>query len=425
VSQCCRKSLTNFTAIKSAVVRMESFNPVISENPLLLTQDVLLWIAACAEQMSEHPLARALLQSAKLRGLLLEPLGEDVAVSHVGSGVRCISGLGTVLVGNRSLMEASDVVRSQAVEAALWDLEVQGKTAVCVALNNSILGVLGIADVAKSEARSTIRALHGLNIDVWMLTGDSRTTAEALAEEVGIPKDRVLAGALPVDKVDKVRALQDLDQFVAMVGDGVNDSPALAQADLGVAIGTGTQVAIEAADMVLIRNHLHDLVVALDLAKVVFARIRYNFAWAMIYNVVSIPYAAGCFFWYTHLLLPPQYAGLAMAMSSISVVMSSMALRFYRRPMSLLQDDHVLLQPTVLQKATRQLMSIKDGLKETVKQVSRRRSGGQQYQQLARDEQEADQSLGLELGLGGMGGLVSARRSSSHNRESSDYDDVV
>lgn len=198
------------------------------------------------------------------------------------------------------------------------------------------------------------------------MTGDNRTTAEALAEELDLPKERVLAGVLPRDKVTKVRELEDQGRFVAMVGDGINDSPALAQAHLGVAIGAGiytffyslmktllcahyyfirlfinnagTEVAIEAADMVLIRNNLHDLVVALDLARVVFRRIRLNFIWATIYNFLAVPYAAGIWFPWTRLVLPPQYAGLSMAASSVSVVVSSMALWLYKRP-AVLTDE--------------------------------------------------------------------------------------
>ncbi|KAJ1422638.1 HAD-like domain-containing protein [Ochromonadaceae sp. CCMP2298] len=215
----------------------------------------------------------------------------------------------------------------------MWNLEVQGKTAVCVAVGGAVVAVLGIADTPKAEAHSTIKALLAMGLDVWMITGDNRTTAEALADELDLSKDRVLAGVLPADKARKVRELQDImGRRVAMVGDGINDSPALVEAHLGVAIGAGTEVAIEAADFVLIRSNLHDLVVALDLAKVVFSRIQYNFAWALVYNLLAVPYAAGVWYPWTHLLLPPQYAGLAMAFSSVSVVLSSMALWLYRRP---------------------------------------------------------------------------------------------
>lgn len=313
--------------------------------------DCLLWLAATVEQMSEHPLARAVLQAAETRGLNLEPVAEGAATSFVGSGIACDTSAGKVLVGNRGFLEQQGVAVGSELDAAMWNLEVQGKTAVCVALDGMVVGVLGVADVSKPEAHSTIRALRALGLDVWMLTGDSRTTAEALADAFDIPKDRVMAGVLPRDKAAKVAELQALGQCVAMVGDGINDSPALAQADLGVAIGTGTQIAIEAADLVLIRGDLHDLVVALDLAKVVFRRIQYNFLWAILYNIIAVPYAAGVWFPWTHMLLPPQYAGLAMALSSISVVLSSAALRLYRRPAYLAED--LAPRASMLQKAKR------------------------------------------------------------------------
>jgi soluble P-type ATPase len=180
-----------------------------------------------------------------------------------------------------------------------------------------------------------VTALRAMGIDIWMCTGDHKVTAEAVAAEFGIPKNRVIAGAMPQDKVAKIESLVAMGHSVAMVGDGINDSPALARADLGVAIGAGTHVAIEAADMVLVRSNLLDVVVALDLAKVVFRRIRLNFMFALMYNVIAIPYAAGVWYPLTRKQIPPQYAGLAMAMSSISVVVSSMALRLYKRPAAL------------------------------------------------------------------------------------------
>lgn len=220
-------------------------------------------------------------------------------------------------------------------DSSMWDIEVQGKTAVCVAVDHEILGILGIADVPKPEAYLAVTTLRSAGIDVWMVTGDNKTTAEAIADDFGIPKNRVVSNAMPQDKVAKVRELQRAGRSVAMVGDGVNDSPALASANLGIAIGAGTHVAIEAADMVLVRSNLLDVVVALDLAKVVFRRIRINFMFALMYNILAIPFAAGVWFPYTHMQVPPQYAGLSMAMSSISVVASSMAIRFYKKPLIL------------------------------------------------------------------------------------------
>lgn len=242
-------------------------------------------------------------------------------------------------------MKSQDITVNAAADAAMWNIEIQGKTAICVALNKEVYGILGMADIPKLEAESTIKSLKAMGMDVWMLTGDNVTTAEALATKLELSQDRVMAGMLPKDKVAKVRELQTEGKIVAMIGDGINDSPALAQADLGVAIGAGTHVAIEAGDIVLIRSHLNDLVVTFDLARVVFARIKWNFLWAVLYNFISIPFAAGIWFPWTKMLLPPHFAGLAMALSSISVVISSMLLKFYKRPQLQHDETNLTLSP--------------------------------------------------------------------------------
>ena len=299
-------------------------------------------IAAIAEQASEHPLATAIVKAAQERNIeLVSP--EDTEITATPGGITCIvsSTNETIHIGNRVHMQAQNIITT-AVDSLMWELEVQGKTALCVARNLQIVGVLGIADVVKPEARSAVQLLRQLGVDVWMVTGDNKTTAEAIADELEICKDRVIAGAMPGDKVLKVEELQKQGRHVAMVGDGVNDSPALARADLGIAIGAGTHVAIEAADMVLVRNNLHDVIVALDLAKVVFRRIKWNFMWAMVYNVLAIPIAAGALYPYTHASIKPQYAGLCMALSSISVVCSSLLLHYYKRPVLLTHEEGML-----------------------------------------------------------------------------------
>jgi Cu+-exporting ATPase len=202
------------------------------------------------------------------------------------------------------------------VDSKLWDMEIQGKSGICVAYNNTMFGVLGIADRVKPDAAQAVSSLRDMGIDVWMVTGDNRTTAEAIADELDIPKDRVIASAMPATKASKVAELQKSGRIVAVVGDGINDSPALAQADLGIAVGAGSQVATEAADMVLIRNQLSDVVMALDLARIVFNRIKINFLWATIYNILAIPFAAGLWYPWTHLSVPPQYAGMLIHFSS-------------------------------------------------------------------------------------------------------------
>lgn len=299
----------------------------------------VLQLAASAEQASQHPLAIAVIAGAKSKNLPLHPLTENAFEVLNGLGIKFQCSEGQVAVGNRQLLSELGISLPQIVDEAMWKIELHGKTAVCVVVDKTILGLLAISDTLKPEAFQTIHALRTLGVDVWMVTGDNQTTAEAIAEELDIPTDRVLAGVLPAEKASKIRELQNGGDGttsgpvrVAMVGDGINDSPALAQADLGIAIGVGTQVAVEAADMVLIRNNLTDVVVALDLAKLVFNRIRWNFLFSFIYNIVAIPFAAGVWYPWTHMLVSPQYAGLFMALSSISVVLSSLTLRLYKRP---------------------------------------------------------------------------------------------
>lgn len=306
----------------------------------------LILLAATAEQRSEHPLAKAILRAAREKyNVSPLPLPEDAALSFAGGGVSCDCALGRVFVGNRQFVQSRGITVSVSADMAMRQLEQQGKTAVLIALDDEVQGVLGIADVPKPEAVEAVRALRALGVDVWLCTGDNATTAQSLARKLGFPSDRVMAGMLPQDKARKAKELQAEGHVVAMVGDGVNDSPALAQADLGVAIGAGTQIAIEAASMVLIRSDLRDLVVAFDLAKAVFARIRWNFMWATVYNVLAVPLAAGVWFPWMHITLPPYYAALAMAVSSVSVVLSSMMLRFYKRPSSI---EKVKKKPEVM-----------------------------------------------------------------------------
>lgn len=305
----------------------------VSNGLITKQKEQIVLLAATAEQGSEHPLASALLDAAKGLGMPLPRLQENAFERFDGMGIACKTSDGLVRVGNRLFMIENKIPLSSTLEEMMITLEHQGKTALCIALDAKILGAVGIADAPKAESQATVRALREMGMDIWMVTGDNHTTAEAIAKEIGIPLDRVLAGAMPADKVTKVEELKKKGRSVAVVGDGINDSPALARADLGIAIGAGTQVAVEAADMVLVRSNLFDVVVALDLAKVVFNRIRLNFLWAIMYNVVAIPFAAGIWFPWTHMLVPPQYAGLCMALSSISVVLSSALLRCYRRPL--------------------------------------------------------------------------------------------
>lgn len=230
-----------------------------------------------------------------------------------------------------------------------------------------------------------------------MLSGDNATTAEALANKLDIALDRVIASMLPEDKVTKVRELQAKGAIVAMIGDGINDSPALVQSNLGIAIGAGTQIAIESASMVLIRSNLNDLVVAFDLARVVFQRIKWNFLWACLYNFISVPFAAGIWFPWTRMLLPPHYAGLAMATSSISVVISSMLLKTYKRPQSLLESaDPINATSSTFCGSCSAFL----GAMFTNSSSHQNNLVVHGYNQLPITDREAEEFLGIELGLG-------------------------
>lgn len=218
-----------------------------------------------------------------------------------------------------------------------------------------VIGVLGIIDSIETDAQTTITALKSLGVDVWMCTGDHEKTARAVAKGVGIDDSNICANVTPEGKADLVRRLQRKRKLVsrgclgtkvrsgkvAMVGDGINDSVALARADVGIAIGAGTEVAVEAADIVLVRSNLHDIVVALHLSRTVFRRIKINFVWAMGYNLIAIPFAAGVFYHWTNWRIPPAYAGLMMAFSSVSVVTSSLFLRCYSKP-SIGEDGRII-----------------------------------------------------------------------------------
>lgn len=303
--------------------------------PATETKECLLWLLGSLERSSEHPLANAVVTYAE------EYLGKDPQFGQPSNFV-ALTGRGAsgkinesikVAVGNRTFAELEGLSVSPQVEATMQKLERQGKTAIIASVNSAICVVMGIADEVKPDAAKSIKYLkEEMGVDVWMVTGDNRRTAHAIARKLDLGLDRVVAEALPAAKVEKVQQLQDEGLIVAMVGDGVNDSPALAQSNVGLSLGTGAEIAAEASDMVLVRGNVVDVCTALHLSRVIFRRIRLNFVWSLLYNCLSIPLAAGVFYPVLHARLPPTAAALAMALSSVSVVVSSLSLRLYRPP---------------------------------------------------------------------------------------------
>jgi Cu+-exporting ATPase len=289
------------------------------------TEDDVLALAAAAEQGSEHPIGAAIVAVAKDRGLALPPVTGFVAAA--GQGIDALAPDGRVLIGNRAFMESRGVDVSPLVERAAT-LADDGKTVVCVALALRPLGVIAVADVLKADAAATVAALTRRGVAVVMLTGDARRTAEAIGRRAGI--ERVVADVLPDAKAREIAQLREAGRRVAMVGDGINDAPALAQANVGIAMGSGTDVALEAADVALMRSELDGVLMAHALSRATIRIVKQNLFWAFGYNVVLIPVAAGLLYPLWGVLLSPILAGAAMAFSSVSVVTNSLRLKRWR-----------------------------------------------------------------------------------------------
>ncbi|WP_105110433.1 heavy metal translocating P-type ATPase [Streptococcus suis] len=286
------------------------------------TEEEVLQLAASAEQYSEHPLAQALLKSAEDAGLSLLPSQDFQALSGRGLSVKIAEQ--TILLGNEKLMKESGIALGSAIATAETYAN-QAKTPVYLAADGHLLVVIAIADQVKPSSHTAIQDLHQMGLEVVMLTGDNEKTAQAIADQVGI--DTVISQVLPEDKANQVKLLQAQGKQVAMVGDGINDAPALAQAEVGIAIGSGTDVAIESADLVLMHSDLMDVPKAVRLSQLTMKTIKQNLFWAFAYNVIGIPIAMGLLHLFGGPLLNPMLAGAAMALSSVSVLLNALRLR--------------------------------------------------------------------------------------------------
>ena len=288
-------------------------------------EDLLLALAASLEQLSEHPLGEAVVKAAQEKNLELHNVDQFNAIT--GRGVSGRISTQDILLGNHALMREQNI-NTQAVSDAVTRLTQTAHTPIFIAINGRLEGVLAVTDPIRHDSVNAIKRLQKAGIKVIMLTGDNQQTAAAIAKQVGV--DEFIAEVMPADKARKVKELQQQGSIVAMAGDGINDAPALAQADVGFAIGNGTDIAIESADMVLIRNSLHSVADAIELSKAALKNIRQNLFGAFIYNSLGIPIAAGILFPFTGILLSPIIAGGAMAFSSATVVANANRLRLFK-----------------------------------------------------------------------------------------------
>ncbi|MDY0407436.1 heavy metal translocating P-type ATPase [Virgibacillus soli] len=285
----------------------------------------LLQLTASAEKGSEHPLGEAIVRGAEERGLEFIKLENFDAIP--GHGIEVTVDGKTLLAGNKKLMDDRNISLSKLASTS-DSFASQGKTPMYIAINNKIAGIIAVADTVKENSLKAIEKLHEMGIEVAMITGDNKGTAEAIAKQVGI--DRVLSEVLPEDKANEVKKLQGEGKKVAMVGDGINDAPALAQADIGIAIGSGTDVAMESADIVLMRSDLMDVPTAVELSNSTIRNIKQNLFWAFAYNVLGIPFAMGVVYLLGGPLLNPMVAGAAMSLSSVSVLVNALRLKRFK-----------------------------------------------------------------------------------------------
>ena len=290
-----------------------------------VTENELLQLAASGEKGSEHPLGEAIVKDAEEKGLDL--MNTDSFEAIPGHGIRASVNGKDLLLGNKKLM-VDRKISLGSLEEDSDILAQEGKTPMYISIDNKLGGIIAVADTVKKNSKKAIERLHHMGIEVVMITGDNKRTADAIAKQVGI--DRVLAEVLPEDKAYEVKKLQDENKKVAMVGDGINDAPALAQADIGIAIGSGTDVAIESADIVLMKSDLMDVPTAIKLSKSTVKNIKQNLFWAFAYNTIGIPIAMGLLYMFGGPLLNPMFAAAAMSLSSVSVLTNALRLKRFK-----------------------------------------------------------------------------------------------
>lgn len=288
-------------------------------------EEYLIKIASSAEKGSEHPLGEAIVKYGEEKNIKFEKVDNFKAIP--GAGIQVTINDESILLGNRKLMNDNNIKLGDLEEKSNV-LASQGKTPMYIAVDGNLSGIIAVADVVKESSKKAIEILHDMGIKVAMVTGDNAKTANAIANQVGI--DMVLAEVLPEDKSKEVEKLQNQGKFVAMVGDGINDAPALAKADIGIAIGSGTDVAIESADIVLMKSDLIDVPTAIKLSHETIKNIKQNLFWAFGYNTIGIPVAAGILYVFGGPLLNPMIAAAAMSLSSVSVVSNALRLKNFK-----------------------------------------------------------------------------------------------
>ena len=335
------QSLENLHTVDTVVVdktgTLTSGHPSVTDIEIIddeITSDELLSLAASIESGSEHPLAEAVIEKAKENGIDFEEPQSFEAVP--GRGIKAALGKDELLGGNLAFMTESKSELGNAKEVC-ERLSSQGKTPLLFSKSGKVIGVIAAADTVRKSSLEAVKNLREMGLDVVMLTGDNRLSAQAIGKQLGI--ENIISDVLPGDKEACIRNLQEKGHKVAMVGDGINDAPALARADIGIAIGAGTDIAIESADIVLMKNSLGDAVNAIKLSRAVIKNIKINLFWAFFYNVLGIPIAAGALYPLTGLLLSPMLGSLAMSLSSLFVVTNALRLRLFKAPSPVYDEE--------------------------------------------------------------------------------------